>query len=949
MKTLALLFLAFSAAVPARAQGGPARVYLALDDHTDYLWTADEETYRQAFLAMTDYYLDLADATATNPDPFQSRFNLDGSFWAWVYERNRTPAQFDRLMSRIADGHLSMPLNTLVGVYGGAPAEAVLRGMYYAGRLERRYGLRFPMAVAMENQTLPAGLASLWAGSGARWSWRGVCGCATQVPDLGDRDHEVYWYTGLDGQRVLMKWNSLLGVGVGFDNEGIGGYAEARYPRETVGFVTYDPDFLARWPYAAVGAFGKGWDDLQTLTDEFITVAQDSTVAGRAVIVSNEQDFFADFEADYGAGLPAKTRSYGNEWDVLIASMTEVSAEVRRAVEKLRAAEALAAVVAQAQPGFLAAHRAARDSAFTNLGLYYEHDWTADGPVPRAERAAWQRRTAAQVTRYVDRLLTDASARLGGAIPRAGGTTRFYAFNPLGWTRTDAVDLPLSPSGPTHVVDVTTGAEVPSQPVTVDGQAALRILARDVPAVGYRVYEVRAGTGDSLWTPAATVAGSTLENAALRATLAGNGAVSSLVDRARGNREWAGLVDGRRLNDLGAGAGSVAVVENGPVTVTLRATASGPLAHTTDLTFRRDADFALLRNTITQNFGGLETWAFAFNLTAPDVHHEEVGAVLRARLTTAGGHYSPRNARYDWLSFGHFADVAGGAGGVTISNGDAHFFKLGRSTASTLDTATPLVQALAGGQALGGGLGILNQDGDSRFLHRFALRPHGGYDATAAMRFALEHQNGLVAGRVRGRTGAPAPAGRFSFLSISDPSVLLWALKPAEDGGRDVVARVWNQSGVPRPFTLQPAFAVASAARTTHLETTLGPATVAGGALTETVGPFAMATYRLRLNLDQPTLMTETEKVPTAPTLSPPHPNPAPDAATLAYTLPAPATVRLEVFDVLGRHVALLADGPRPAGTHAATLDTRGLAAGPYLVRLTVGAAVVTARLTVVR
>ena len=44
-------------ALSATAQE-PKRIYIAPDDHTDYMWTADEETYRQAFIEMIDYYLD---------------------------------------------------------------------------------------------------------------------------------------------------------------------------------------------------------------------------------------------------------------------------------------------------------------------------------------------------------------------------------------------------------------------------------------------------------------------------------------------------------------------------------------------------------------------------------------------------------------------------------------------------------------------------------------------------------------------------------------------------------------------------------------------------------------------------------------------------------------------------------------------------------------------------
>jgi len=100
------------------------RIYISPDDHTDYYWTADEETYRQSFLTMIDYYLNKMDETEGNPSDQQMRWNCDGSLWMWEYERNRTPAQFARMMSRVRDGHMSVALNPLVLVQGGAPAES---------------------------------------------------------------------------------------------------------------------------------------------------------------------------------------------------------------------------------------------------------------------------------------------------------------------------------------------------------------------------------------------------------------------------------------------------------------------------------------------------------------------------------------------------------------------------------------------------------------------------------------------------------------------------------------------------------------------------------------------------------------------------------------------------------------------------------------------------------
>ncbi|MDX1531898.1 MAG: T9SS type A sorting domain-containing protein [Rhodothermales bacterium] len=63
-------------------------------------------------------------------------------------------------------------------------------------------------------------------------------------------------------------------------------------------------------------------------------------------------------------------------------------------------------------------------------------------------------------------------------------------------------------------------------------------------------------------------------------------------------------------------------------------------------------------------------------------------------------------------------------------------------------------------------------------------------------------------------------------------------------------------------------------------------------------------------------------------------PNPAVGTATVAFTLDEPAPVRVEAFDVLGRRVAVLADGPAPAGESRVGFEVGALPAGLYLVRV---------------
>ncbi|MFT3893232.1 MAG: hypothetical protein QM730_16505 [Anaerolineales bacterium] len=854
------------------------RIYIAPDDHTDYFWSAGEDVYRQAFVDMIDYYLDLADTTQGNPAEHQSRWNCDGSFWLWTYEKNKSKAEYDRLISRIKDGHISVPLTALVLCLGGVPAEAVLRGMYYPGKIERRENLRFRLAVSMENQTLPLGLVSLWAGSGARFSWKGICSCDTHVSAAGDREHEIYWWDGLDGSRILMKWNSMLQ-----GNQSMGGYAEARNPDAVVDFVDSDATFIEKYPYSIIGCFGKGWDDVQTMTDEFVTVAQSKTNDVRQVIVSNEEDFFDDFEANYGAEIPSQTVSFGNEWDLYCAALAETSANVKRSLETLRSAEAIATLVMLNDPSFMDGREDARDQAWMDLGLFWEHNFgMASMPEERTqERVAWQKRLDKEISAYVTSLADDANSALGNFIPKSGDAPCFYVFNPLSWERTDFADIPLNSSNPVYAIDKTNGEEVPSQIVDVDGKKYLRILASQIPSLGYKVFEIRDGEGQKS-ARTVTVNGNVIENQYYQVTVAENGAITSWKDKARNNRELVKQIDGVTVNDLGAGSGSIRVENEGPVSVTLVVESSAPLNHTTRITLFGGVPRVEIRNTIGQNFEETQIWAFGFDLPNPNVWHEEVGALINAKLATDGGHYSPRinNSRYDWLTLNHFMDMSSGDLGVTLSNADCYFMRLGKSTISELDTLTPQISVLAGGKVVGTGNGISSQGGVDSFLQRFALTSHGAYDPVSAMKFALEHQNPFVTGEVLGTAGYRSD--QYSFLTMDNPNVLVWALKPADDGpDAGIVVRVWNVSQSQQSFSLRFSSNIKKASQVTHIETPVGDATVQDGALVGALTTQQMKTYAVWL---------DASAVPTAipvPSSSPATPS---GSATVAPTSPAGVT-----------------------------------------------------------
>jgi alpha-mannosidase len=255
-------------------------------------------------------------------------------------------------------------------------------------------------------------------------------------------------------------------------------------------------------------------------------------------------------------------------------------------------------------------------------------------------------------------------------------------------------------------------------------------------------------------------------------------------------------------------------------------------------------DRVLVQNEVTQNFGGTQLWRFSVNVNSPDLQHEEVGAVMRARLTGSGGNYSPVNARYDYLTLNHFADMSGtGPVGLTLSNQDAYFLTLGASTVSSLDTVTPQFSVVLGANARPSNP-IQNQAGDSYVMQRFALQSHAAFDSASAMRFSLEHQNPLTVGMVSG--GAAYPELSYSLLSISDPNVLLWSLKPAEEGiGEGIIARVWNLSPVASNFTLGLNEPLAAVKQTTHIELDKSDVPVSGSGFSSAIAQNQLLSFRL--------------------------------------------------------------------------------------------------------
>jgi hypothetical protein len=95
--------------------------------------------------------------------------------------------------------------------------------------------------------------------------------------------------------------------------------------------------------------------------------------------------------------------------------------------------------------------------------------------------------------------------------------------------------------------------------------------------------------------------------------------------------------------------------------------------------------------------------------------------------------------------------------------------------------------------------------------------------------------------------------------------------------------------------------------------------------------------------------ITVERSTPEAVRLRSVFPNPARSQATVRYTLPEKASVRVALYDVLGRRVRTLVDATQEAGRKAETVEVSSLSGGVHFLRLRAGDTVQTKKLVVVR
>ena len=170
-------------------------------------------------------------------------------------------------------------------------------------------------------------------------------------------------------------------------------------------------------------------------------------------------------------------------------------------------------------------------------------------------------------------------------------------------------------------------------------------------------------------------------------------------------------------------------------------------------------------------------------------------------------------------------------------------------------------------------------------------------------------------------------------------------VRPRED--ENAVALV-NFSSAPRTVTVDPGpfLEMSASGPVPYYDIFADTLASYAGAFEVTVPPYETVIYITSTNpgFEAPALpplpygavytAAEREELPGFVKLSRNYPNPFNPETTIEYTLPQAESVRLVVYDVLGREVARLVDGVQPAGRHSVRFSGGELSSGTYVYRL---------------
>ncbi len=818
-------------------------IYLLHHTHLDIGYTHVQSEVEALQWKHLEQALDLADQTAGFPFDARFRWNPEGLWALDGYLKQASAEKGERFFEAVRAG--SVGLDALYGnaLTGLCRPEELFELTGCARRLARDHGLPIDSAMISDTPGYSWGIVPALAHCGIRYLSIG--------PNSGHRigstlsawgDRPFYWVSP-SGKKKVLCWMAGKGYSwfhgtwrgaATFDFENrddlgkvldmgrildyVGSLEESTYPydmvqvRYNIGSDNGPPD-----PYLSL--FVKDWNE---------------RYAYPRLKITTTSRMFHDFEERYADRIPSVSGDFTPYWEDGAASTARETGMIRAAAERLVQGATLYSLL---DPGSYPAEEF--HAAWRNVLLYNEHTWGSwnaiSDPDSDFARGQWAVKQAyavdadAQSHDLVDRAV-------GGIVQRSRELSdSAQVFNTCSWPRTGLVTWPAPVPVPGDRSGQ--GQTVIGEPYGDVGDLKQRLssgelifLARNVPPLSSVLYSLGKPrpVGDDLQPfppenpPAEVRQTSTipfLTNGLLTVALdRETGAISEL--RRKGIRR--NLVDrkgGLGLNEYIYVAGrdpakvrrctvppTITVKENGPFVASLLIESRAPGCRnlTREVRLVAGLDHVEIIDIVdkekVRKKEGVH-FAFPFNIPGGEVRVDGAWCVVRPEADQIPGACKNHFTVQRWV------DLSNIDYGVTFATLDAPLVEVGAIRADPIVAGwtehlerSTLIYSY-----------VMNNywetnykaDQEGPTVFRYAIRPHGRFDAAEAERFGIERSQPLIA-RSLPQTASAGP-GRDGLspplFRVEPAGVIMTSLTPSADGAAWII-RLFNAGGRPEKMTL---------------------------------------------------------------------------------------------------------------------------------------------------
>ncbi len=813
--------------------------------------------------------------TAQHPD---FRFSLDGEWDLAQFMKTRTLAEQQRAITAIQKKQLFVPAQYANLLTGFPTAETLIRSLYASANFSREHGTPFNYANITDVPSYSWSYASILAAAGIKYFLAGANYHNARAPVLpqGHLDEDSpFWWEGPDGKKVLL-WYSR-------------GYSQTMHffglppllsaVRETL------PLFLQMYEHPSYHAdatilFGTQPEN----TDLFPQQAElaqrwNSEYAYPRFKYSGFHEALENIAQQFGKETPTVSGDGGPYWEDGIASDAYYAAMERDNEARGPSAEKLSTLTSLVDPK-LAADKVDLDRMWNDMVLMDEHTWDSSNSIsdPTSAEAVQQLEVknlyamkAHALTEFVTR---NSMASLADSISTGRGS--LIVFNTLNWARDGLVSFDL-PKGH-EIVDTTTGRVVPVE-ILGGGKdfQHVRFVAENVPAVGYKTFQLRHTKGAVL--PATVAQMLTLESPYYRVELEpASGAVLSIYDKqlkrelvdrqspyrfgqylyvTGGNREPNRLLDYRVISPKPtlrihpARGGRLVSVSRTPYGWVARMESTDintPRISTEIQIFDSEKKIEFTEGVLKKNVDTKEGvyFAFPFAMDSPQFQYEIQNGVVDPAKDMYPG------AGHEWFSVQHWISVQQNGISATVVPLDASLVTLGdinrgdwpdrfgqrRGTIFSYIMNNYWFTNYRAGQG-------------GRFRFRYVISSGPSTDSARLSQMGWEEVTPLELDQVTHQDKAldtlrPLNGNQMSLLEVNDPDLVLDTWKPAEDGDGTIL-RFLDLGGATRTVTVQtPLLEIRQAWRADAVERNQKPLSLrADKGFRFTIHPHEIVTVRL--------------------------------------------------------------------------------------------------------